>query len=93
MRVLLVASAVALAGLFGSPGASAQDRSVDPRAGVPTEASSQTVRPRRARTRITIRPAREFHRECDFRLVREVRASGTYVVPRQRCWWVPYPPP
>jgi hypothetical protein len=56
----------------------------------PSEVSSQNVRQPRARTRITVTPARragKLVRECDFRLVREVRASGAYVVPHQRCWW------
>jgi hypothetical protein len=51
-----------------------------------SDLSSQQQRPR-ARTRITVRPAGRVVRQCDFRLVREVRASGTYVVPWQRCWW------
>ena len=52
-----------------------------------TDLSSQTVRPKRARTRIRVTPARRLVRECDFRLVREVSARGSYIVPRQRCWW------
>ena len=93
MRLLVVASIVAVVGLSSASIASAQERSARAQASTgATNISSQSRRPRRARTRIIIRPAREFHRECDFRLVREVRASGTYVVPRQRCWWVPYPP-
>ena len=51
-----------------------------------SDVSSQQQR-QRARTRITVRPAGRVVRQCDFRLVREVRASGTYVVPWQRCWW------
>ena len=55
-----------------------------------SEVSSQSVRQSRARTRITVTPSRragKLVRECDFRLVREVRASGAYVVPWQHCWW------
>jgi hypothetical protein len=49
--------------------------------------SGQAESPPRARVRIRVTPARRLVRECDFRLVREVRAGGTYVVPRERCWW------
>jgi hypothetical protein len=44
---------------------------------------------RRARTRIEVRPVRPPHRECTFRLVQELRPSGTVIVPRERCRWVP----
>jgi hypothetical protein len=55
-----------------------------------TELSGQSAPSPRARTRIRITPDRRdgpLVRECDFHLVREARASGSYVVPRQRCWW------
>jgi len=51
-----------------------------------TDLSAQP-RTQRAPTRVTVTPARRLVRECDFRLVREVRATGVYVVPRERCWW------
>jgi hypothetical protein len=92
MRALAIASLLAVTSIAGASVAPGQAPSAAAQA-APTEASSQRARAPRARTRITVSPIRRFHRECDFRLVQEVRASGTYVVPRQRCWWVPYPPP
>jgi hypothetical protein len=50
------------------------------------EFSSQERQPR---ARLRVYPGRRMlSRECSFRLVQEWRPSGTYVVPRQRCWWV-----
>ena len=79
--VLVMAAAV----LIGAGTAEA----AEPRAAVSaSELSSQEVRSPRARTRIRVTPSRPLYRQCDFRLVREVSARGTYIVPRQRCWWV-----
>ena len=87
MRGALVASVLLLVGVMvdGRTAAMAGSEAA-PRAAV-TDLSSQDVSAQRAPTRITVRPARKAVRECDFRLVREIRASGAYVVPRQRCWW------
>ena len=49
-----------------------------------TEFSSQA----RSRPRLRVRPGRLLYRECDFRLVQQARPDGTFIVPRQRCWWV-----
>jgi len=88
MRKSVVAFAVVLAtaALFGAPATAASTKRVP----AATEFSSQNAQPPRARTRIRVSPARrtgKLVRECNFRLVREVRASGSYVVPRQHCWW------
>jgi hypothetical protein len=34
-------------------------------------------------------PGPNSKRECVARYEQEVRVSGTYVVPRMRCWWTP----
>src|SRR5262245_17669225 len=34
-------------------------------------------------------PGPGFVRQCDARLVREYRPSGTVIVPVTRCWWEP----
>ncbi len=34
-------------------------------------------------------PGPNVVRECQARLVPEARPSGTVIVPRTRCWWVP----
>jgi len=86
MRALIVAPALLLASVMlgGTTPAMAAPASAP---AATTDLSSQTVRPKRARTRIRVTPARRLVRECDFRLVREVSARGAYIVPRQRCWW------
>jgi hypothetical protein len=84
---LLVLAAVALNGATPAPAGSAGAERASGAA--VTDLSAQSAVPRRARTRIRVTPARRLVRECSFRLVREVRASGTYVVPHQRCWWAP----
>jgi hypothetical protein len=90
MRAPIIAAVLALtsaAGFGPSPASAEAERS--PFA-ASSELSSQEARPPRARTRIRVTPLRRtgpLVRECDFRLVREVRAAGTYVVPQQRCWW------
>ena len=53
-----------------------------------TDVSGQT-RSARAQTRIKVYPMRDMVRACEFWLAQEVRPSGTYVVPRQHCWWTP----
>jgi len=86
-RVALLVMLAGAALLGAAPATASADRPV---AAAPSDISGQTVRQRRARTRITVTPARrggKLVRECSFRLVREARASGTYVVPHQRCWW------
>lgn len=93
MRALMIASVLALASAIGfHPWSAAADsaRAEGAPATAASDVSSQNVRPGRARTRITVTPtprSGRFVRECDFRLVREVRAAGTYIVPRQNCWW------
>ena len=85
MRIAILPSWVVLSAvLVGAPPAAAG--SADAERPALSELSSQQQR-QRARTRITVRPAGRIVRQCDFRLVREVRASGAYVVPWQRCWW------
>jgi hypothetical protein len=49
-----------------------------------SEFSSQA----RSRPRLRVRPGRLLYRECNFRLVQQRRPDGTFLVPRQRCWWV-----
>jgi hypothetical protein len=71
-RLLLIAAVLAAHPAMAEPG-------------TVSDLSSQDVR--RAPTRITVRPAGKLVRECEFHLAREVRANGTYVIPRQRCWW------
>lgn len=41
-----------------------------------------------ARPRLRVRPGRLLYRECNFKLVQQTRPDGTFIVPRQRCWWV-----
>ena len=94
MRSLAVAGLVlASAALLGAGTALAGGKSAAAgAAAAATDFSSQSSREDRARTRIRVTPTRRIVRQCSFRLVQEVRASGTYVVPRERCWWVPHPP-
>lgn len=89
MRISILPSLVLLgAALASAPPAIAGSANAGrPALSAPSDVSSQTDRQRRARTRITVTPRGRLVRACDFRLVREVRASGTYVVPWQRCWW------
>jgi len=68
--------------VFGAAPAAAAPVSDGMRAA--TEFSSQA----RARPRLRVYPGRLLYRECDFRLVRQTRPDGTFIVPRQRCWWV-----
>jgi hypothetical protein len=85
--VALLGTLASIMMLAAAPVAAGAER---PGVTAPSEISSQNVRQRRARTRITVTPSRragKLVRECDFRLVREVRASGAYVVPWQHCWW------
>jgi hypothetical protein len=81
---LLVLASIALIGAAPTAAAGVERTRIAP----VSELSSQDVRPRRARTRIRVTPARRLFRQCDFRLVREVSVRGTYIVPHQRCWWV-----
>jgi hypothetical protein len=86
MRGIVIASALLLAGANHGGTTAAMAAST----ATITDASSQTASPPRARTRIRVTPAiraGKLVRECDFRLVREVSARGTYIVPRERCWW------
>jgi len=86
MRIAILSALVLLSAAFtGTPAAVAGSADTE-RPALSDMSSQQQQRPR-ARTRITVRPAGRIVRQCDFRLVREVRASGTYVVPWQRCWW------
>ena len=41
-----------------------------------------------SQSRLRVYPGRLLYRECDVRLVRVTRPDGTFIVPRQRCWWV-----
>jgi hypothetical protein len=41
-----------------------------------------------ARPRLRVNPGRLLYRECDFKLVQQMRAGGPVIVPWQRCWWV-----
>jgi hypothetical protein len=88
MRALIVAPVLLLVGVMlgGAPAAMAGPAAAQVAA---TDLSAQAAR-QRARTRIRVTPLRRggtLVRECSFRLVREARASGSYVVPQQRCWW------
>lgn len=87
MRGLAVALALLLVGAMPDGGTAAMAGNERAQRAAATDLSSQNGSPARARTRITVRPASRLVRECDFWLAREVRPSGTYVVPRQRCWW------
>ena len=87
MRGALVASVLLLASVAFDRATVAIAGPQSLRSAAASDVSSQNASPQRARTRITVRPGRKLVRECDFRLVREARASGIYVVPRQRCWW------
>lgn len=74
-----------LATMFGAfmlGAAPAPAAPVSKSAQVATEFSSQ------ARPRLRVRPGRLLYRECNFRLVQQARPDGTFIVPRQRCWWV-----
>jgi hypothetical protein len=85
MRIAILPALVLLSAAFASPPPAIAGSAGAERPAV-SDVSSQQQR-QRARTRITVRPPGRVVRQCDFRLVREVRASGTYVVPWQRCWW------
>jgi hypothetical protein len=91
MRLGIAAFLLSAATLPGvATATSAPPKTVRPSAAPLTELSSQDTGQRRARPRIRITPPRQrdrLVRQCDFRLVREVRASGTYVVPQLHCWW------
>jgi hypothetical protein len=84
------ALAVLFAALMGFTGAHAQigdhARTVG-NAEIATDVSAQR-RPRRARLRIDVRPARPMYRDCVAWLVVEPRPSGPVIVPRERCRWV-----
>ena len=85
MRIAILPALVLLSAAFASTPQAVAGSAGTERPALSDVSSQQ--QPRRARTRITIRPAGRLVRQCDFRLVQEVRASGTYVVPWQRCWW------
>ena len=87
MRALIVAPVLLLASMMLGGATPAMAAPASTQAVAATDLSGQSVRAKRARTRIRVTPARRLVRECDFRLVREVSARGSYIVPRQRCWW------
>ena len=87
MRGLVVVSVLLLVGVACDGRTAAMAGPEAAHRAAAADLSSQSTRPSRARTRIRVTPVRKLVRECDFRLVREVRAGGRYVVPRQRCWW------
>jgi hypothetical protein len=88
MRTLVASALVlAIAALLGATRAAAASDALRSHASPASDLSSQDASPQRARTRIRVTPARKLVRECSFRLVREVSARGTYIVPHQRCWW------
>ena len=74
----------AMFGVLVLGAAPAQAAPVSDGARAATEFSSQ----RRARPRLRVYPGRLLYRECTFRLVQQTRPDGTFIVPRQRCWWV-----
>ena len=42
-----------------------------------------------ARPRLRVYPGRRLlYRDCDFKLVQQMRPGGPVIVPWQRCWWV-----
>jgi hypothetical protein len=42
-----------------------------------------------ARPRLRVYPGgRLLYRDCDFKLVQQMRPGGPVIVPWQRCWWV-----
>jgi hypothetical protein len=60
----------------------------------PSDVSAQARRYRRAQTRIEVYPRRRHlgpnaKRDCISWLEPEWRLSGTVIVPRLRCWWLP----
>jgi hypothetical protein len=82
---ILVLASAALADLAMAAGTTGERAST----AIVTDLSSQSAS-QRARTRIRVTPMQrtgKLVRECDFRLVREVSARGSYIVPRERCWW------
>lgn len=81
VRTAIVAAAFGALVLAAAPAAAAP---VSDGVQAVTEFSSQA----RARPRLRVRPGRLLYRECNFRLVQQARPDGTFIVPRQRCWWV-----
>ena len=81
VRTAIVA---AMFGVFGLGAAPVPAASLSDGVRAATEFSSQA----RSRPRLRVRPGRLLYRECDFRLVQQTRPDGTFIVPRQRCWWV-----
>lgn len=92
-------AALAVLGLVLFAGAPAAAQDYGSRAAAktapPPELSAQERRDRRARTRIQVYPRRPGYlgpnarRDCTSWLEEEWRPSGTVIVPRLRCWWVP----
>ena len=87
MRGLIIASIMLLVGIAFSGAETAKAQSAHKQAAGVSDISGQSTRAKRARTRIRVTPARRLVRQCEFHLAREVRASGTYIVPREHCWW------
>ncbi len=40
------------------------------------------------RLRVTPQGRRLLYRDCEFKLVQQMRPGGPVIVPWQRCWWV-----
>jgi hypothetical protein len=85
--MLLAAALLAVLALSGQPAPAESLRKPPARsAALPSELSSQHVRPR---TRLRVYPGRRLlYRDCNFHLAQEWRPSGTVIVPRLHCWWV-----
>jgi hypothetical protein len=94
-RLAILAAVGIVVGFCAGPPASAADTGQEALAtqAMAFEASAQSRRNRRARTRIQVYP-RRYHlsptakRDCISWLEPEWRLSGTVIVPRLRCWWV-----
>ena len=53
-----------------------------------TQAAEVSAQARGAPPRLRVYPGRLLYRDCDFRLVQQMRPGGPVIVPWQRCWWV-----
>lgn len=80
---------MALAGLLVVAGFASTPAGAGPAPRTPaaSEVSAQANRPP-PRLRVTPQGRRLLYRDCEFKLVQQMRPGGPVIVPWQRCWWV-----
>lgn len=95
MRMIWAGALTALVLLAGEPvvAAAQAPEAVQPTMRAPLDVSAQQRR--RGPARIIVTPRRYSYpgpgavRQCNSWLEPDYRPSGTVIVPRMRCWWVP----